>query len=285
MIIKGLEKSYEVLCLYERNQYLERYRCLELLRKSEVFLLRIVDKAWIAGIISYFMKEVKNKKFTEFEECFLCESALCLVFSRCRGISLCRKLEGEFPVLKERTAMFAAILERLTMQNMNHYFAWDCLKPECIFLTDGLSVSFSHHLNNPTEYVRYDFHDVRVRILELYRTIFQSELKNKTVPALNKFETELEQKDGYDGYMKLYQVFSQVKKQTERGEQERTDKRHTGLGRILKPLKIIVFLFLLLLSITYLIYNIRLTQYAGEKQSIFKSIGTVNMPEEGGEAP
>lgn len=285
MIIKSMEKSYEVICLYEKNQWMERYLCLEQTGQTECILIRIMDKEWVAATVSYFTGEKEKEKFEEFEACFMSESALCLVFSGCSGIPLVKKMEEEI-TLKEKLLIFTDILARLTMLDMSFYFAWDCLTAESVHINAALSAAFSHPLSEPLEYGTYHLIHVKQRLGELFWFLFEKELKNKVVPSLNLFEETLKAADSYGNYLDIYEGFYEASKQAEQVDEEKLMKPQTGvfllwekITGIFKPLKRVILLLLLLVSLVYLYFTIEWSQDSGEKQHFFESIGTVEIKE------
>lgn len=285
MVICSFEKKYEILGIYDSDEKIERYFCKELSSETPCCMVRIMDKKCIAQSVIYYKNQIQNQKFKDFEDLFMSDSALCMVFLQKRGISLeeLMKTQSSF---EERMSMFTAILVQIIMLDMDPYIACDCLIPEAIFLTQGLSVSFSHWLINPDEFNRYNFQDVLIKIRYLTNYLFAEELKLKTIPEINQFEKALVQ-GGCQNYLSLYQLFSDFQKSVKEIKSAADNlKPQTILFRmwekitiLFKPFKKLFILLLFIAAIAYLIYNVEQSQTSGREKQIFESIGTLEIKE------
>lgn len=282
MIIQTLEKKYIVIQHEETNIKMERYICNDVKENRKCLIICIKDKLLITSIIDFFIEQLKNKRFTDFYDCFINGEFFYLVFAYPEGKTIEEKLNIQECSLKERLMLFQYLLEKIIVFQIPLYLQYDCLSISTIFVSDNMNISFLFHLTNLEQFQEVTFYDVKKQLCSIFEFIFQLELKYKTIPILTQFYQSICQE--YDTYLEIYKVFAAAANKIVKLEKEEIERPKTKLflwweqiKMYIPPFKKMVSIALFITVIIYFIIIVKQTREVGATKQVFKHIGTLEI--------
>ena len=283
MVIQTLGKKYVVIKYCSSNSRMERFLCKEESDGKCYTVVRIKDRDLITKTMEFLIREMENKNFTDLSCCFAGEEYFHVVLSYTEGISLQEKLENEVCSLEERLTVGGHLLERIMLLDMSDYFLQECLTAEHIVVLPDLSVAFTYELNTIFQYDKYDFRQVRRRLLQVMETLFVGELKKKALPPLNHFLDVL-RKTEWEEVVEIFRQYREMCKEVRSMTPEEMELPKTWvflvwerLKRFIAPLKKVLALLLFLLAVFYLIHTVQKSVEISAEKKVFDSIGTLEI--------
>lgn len=283
MIIQTARKRYLVIGYMEQDEQKEVCLCENIATHSRCLVIRITDRQLYPAVVEFLYEQVANEAFTDFQDCFISEETLLLVFSNYEGRELEQKLGKESCSFHERLEIVKKILERLILLDMPCYFASRCLQMENIFITPSLDISFRYQITDIEHNRDYSMKQVQNRLQEIIKFVFREELRKEVIEPLEVFLKVLAQQT-FDHYLELYQGFLSVReKSLAISEQDLTIPR-TRLFRIwdklkalFKPLKRIMVLAVLIGCFLYMLWTIEEKSRPALSANVVDQIGTLKI--------
>lgn len=285
MLIESLDKSYTVIRYCHSGENWERYICRDNETHRNYTVVRIKNRDWISHVMEFSLGEMENKKFSDFESCFVTSDGLHLVLAFTDGLTLEEKLGNEACSLTERLEIFQHILEKMLLLEMSDYIQQDCLVPAQIIVDSALEVSFQYELNDIIHYEEYHFDSVCDRLYRLYYIIFERELKRRYVLPLNRFGQTLRDRE-CSSRLNCYEMYMEIREEIAALSPEEMDTPKTWpfrlwdrMKRLFKPLKRIAVIVLFVVALLYLVFTIRKHNAPDNTQPVFQYIGTLEVKE------
>ncbi len=283
MIIQTVKKTYLVIGYLEQDGQKEICLCENTVDRSRCLIIRIKDQQLILAAVEFLYEQVANEAFSDFQDCFVSEESLLLVFSCYEGQDLEQKIQSEYSSLEERLEIIKKILERIILMGMPLYFASHCMELKNVFVSRSLHVSFRYEITDMGQSRLYSMIEVQSRLRKLMEFVFQDELKKEVIKPVADFQDALESRL-YDGYLELYRGFLHTREQVLALSKQDMEIPKTWLFRmwerirkLLKPLKKIIVIGILAAGLLYMLWTIDYASKPASSARIVDQIGTLKL--------
>lgn len=291
MVIQTLDKAYEVIKKIEENQGKAVYLCHRAGdEEGQLYLVTaFASDALSREHMIFFMELSLSKKIEDFEESFLKNEVLYLVFVYHQDESLMDALVEERLSIMERLEISRSLVEQLVSKNLPDYLLYEALSERNVRVAADGSVSFHYFMDNP-ECLGTDLYpNVVDRLCDWLNQLFLQELDGKAADPLEIFLEEL-QNGKYHSYVEIYRQYRMVYEWMEK--QARTDglepdtfliKLWKHMKKAVKWLRYLLYAAVLIATAAYLIYSIRKPE-EGKGSMPFGQIGEITLNEEGADS-
>ena len=278
MVIRSLEKTYEVIQQLREGDTVSHFLCREADGDPET----LWDVAEFSGpgqmdqVILGALEMKENPAFTDFVDYFPDGERVCLVFTYLEGQALCEMTVGLMP-MGTRFELVQKILEKILMMDLSVFLMWDVMKLNTIRAAwtgkeeaPFSDVGFFYGLENlgaPGEITEIDVWD---RLGEIVEFLFEGELESGRYPEIKKFLKSLYDgqwgnvMDVYQAWLMLLPVVSEDRKPVKAVKEPWTKRLGRWKKQILGAVKLAV-------AVTIMI-NACLLVAAGWKNNIFPVI-------------
>lgn len=279
MIIQNADRAYEVLRHLGGTEQTEEYLCADqaLGREDTFLLVRIADPVLAKRFMLFLDERVKGSGFTDYRESFLEKGDFYAVFSCSVQPSLEEKLAMERCERSERAKIAQGILERLLLLSPHPYLAWNGLRKDQITVSPALEVAFRYHFLNIEQPEAVTMTDVCGSLEEIFRLLFERELKKRLYPSLDEYVRRL-QKGEEGSYLKLYRDFAAVAAELMKEEQEEKPRTFwfrlwEKIKKILKFLRRVLMAAILVAAVIYMVNILRDDSGSRVEQKTMQQIG------------
>lgn len=287
MLIQTPGKEYTIIQYIYSDDRMERYLCREDGTEEKKTVVRIKDREWIRENMEFFMQQMDNTHFTDFESCFAGDGDLHIIMHHTDGVTLQEKLDREECTLDERLAVGRAVLDRMMMQNMPGYFLLDCLNVANIIVTAGTDVGFEYEFSGGIRRGEVSFSKIQISLSGIFERMFAHELRCRTVPPLCRFYEDLRQEE-YEEIMDIYTAYDNMSKEVQEISPEDTLVPQTlpfrvwgRMSRGIVYVKRMLAVLLLLAAVCFLAYAVRKSGEDGSAKRVFDQIGTLKIRQNG----
>ena len=225
MIIQNAERTYEVLRHLGGTEQTEEYLCADPAERGEntFLLVRIADPVLAKRFTLFLDERVKGGSFTDFREAFLEKGDLYAAFRYSVQPTLKEKLASERCERPERAQIAWNLLERLLLLSPHPWLAWNALEKDQVTVSPALEISFRYHFLEIEQPEELAMEDVCGSLEELFRLLFERELKKKLYPSLDEYVRKLGAGEGAS-YLRLYREFAPIYAELRDGAQEEKPK-------------------------------------------------------------
>lgn len=284
MIVRTSRNAYLVIGYKGQEGENETCLCENMSDRRRCLMIRIKDEALIRACVGFFYEQADSRTFTDFEECTTDEDSLLLIFSSPQGQPLTEMLGNEYSGLEERARIMENVLEKIIIQDMAPCFAVACLQPAAVWVKRNLEVSFLYSIAGAEQGKDLGMRKVQESLRRLLQTVFEEELKKETIPPMEAFLKRLE-KEAFPDYMELYRQFREAEEKMLALPEEALMVPRTFLfrlwdriKRLFGPLKTILALALLMVTLVYMIWTIQTASLPSASMELINQIGTLDIP-------
>lgn len=284
MIVRTSRNAYLVIGYKGQEGENETCLCENMSDRRRCLMIRIKDEALIRACVGFFYEQADSRTFTDFEECTTDEDSLLLIFSAPQGQPLTEMLGNEYSGLEERARIMENVLEKIIIQDMAPCFAVACLQPAAVWVKRNLEVSFLYSIAGAEQGKDLGMRKVQESLRRLLQTVFEEELKKETIPPMEAFLKRLE-KEAFPDYMELYRQFREAEEKMLALPEEALMVPRTFLfrlwdriKRLFGPLKTILALALLMVTLVYMIWTIQTASLPSATMELINQIGTLDIP-------
>lgn len=286
MEIRTFHTVYQVLHSGQTRQGGTVYLC----RKEtgdNPYQLFPLDKRFLRDTtIAFLNQEWKKESFQDFEDLFLYEDKLYVVFRYYGALSLEERMKQESLLYEERLAIGQYVLESIMIQDLSPYFACQFLKPEQLLLTDALEPEAKYQLDDVEMATGINEKQMWREFSCLLEYLWAKERKNKVVEPMEEYlaflrkEDEKNREEIYRKYLGMQEKMKQITKE-EREKPRRFlfllwDRLKKGIPMVKKILAVL----LLVLAVWYLAFTIQESQKPkGGSRKLIHYIGTLEIKE------
>ena len=237
MIIRSLNRSYEVLGRLSSSGKISEFLCFEQNEKEVCLLVRMVGSVRAKRFLLFLEEKIEETIFPDYKEYFQTEKAFYAVFSYSQERSLTDKLRAEDCTVQERIEIVRRLLEQMLLRSPHPYFMISALRPDLITVSDSLNVSWNYELDEEKSFDSYTMEEVCRHLISIIDFLLKEEIKGKQYPLLQDYLAALS--DGkMNGYLELYREFMPVYDGIRRGEKAILPP--SGLKRLWEKCKRIV---------------------------------------------
>ncbi len=269
MNIKTADRDFFVLHIAEKTPDYEYMVCVD--RKQDNSLkydiLKIKDYSLICKIMPMLTAQRKNKRFSDFIDCFSQNNIFFAVFKHSDEALLTEYIEYLDYDIKERLEIFKSLTEKIAV--MDNPLLTEVINSRSITVSDSFKVDF--YYSHVSEYSGFDFKKFQKCFGEFTEEFFDIKCKSFSEYCEKLSNAEYEDKfEIYSDYLKIYDELKVEKKDKEKFSEK--------IG--VKMIKPFIASLLIIMSLTYLIYF--LTGYSQKDKSgysTYKSIGTLVIDE------
>lgn len=283
MLIQTLGKEYTIIKYIYSDDRMERYLCREEGTGEKSTVVRIKDREWITENMEFFMQQMDNTHFTDFEACFVSEGCLHIIMRHTDGVTLREKLDNEQCTVDERLAVGRALLDKIMVQSMPGYFLLDCLKVTNIIVMAGLDVGFEYEMSGGIRKGEVPFSKVQNKLSKIFEQLFAHELRYKTAAPLCRFYQKLRH-EKYEELLDIYTAYDNMCKEMRKTPPENLVIPQTlpfrVWGRMSKGIvyvKRMLAILLFIAALCFLAYAVRKSGEDGSAKRIFEQIGTLQI--------
>lgn len=221
MIIQNADRTYEVLRHLGGTEQTEEYLCADPEERGEntFLLVRVADPVLARRFTLFLDERVRGSSFTDFRESFLEKGDLYAAFRYSVQPTLEEKLASERCGRPERARIAWSLLEKLLLFSPHPWLAWNALRKDLVTVSPALDISFRYHFMEIEQPERVTMEDVCSGLEEIFRFLFERELKKKLCPSLDEYIEQLSRKET-GSYLKLYRDFAPVFAKLQREESD-----------------------------------------------------------------
>lgn len=287
MLIQTLGKEYTIIKYIYSDDRMERYLCREEGTGEKKTVVRIKDREWITENMEFFMQQMDNTHFTDFEACFVSDGYLHIIMRHTDGVTLREKLDNEKCTVDERLAVGRALLDKMMVQDMPGYFLQDCLKVTNIIVTAGQDVGFEYEMSGGIRKGKVPFPEVQNSLSKVFKQMFSHELHHKTAAPLCRFYQNLRQ-GKYEEFLDIYTAYDNMCKEIRKTPPESLmvpqtlpfriwGKMSKGIVYVKRMLAVLLFIA----ALCFLAYAVRKSGEDGSAKRVFEHIGTLQIRDNG----
>lgn len=284
MLIETYEKKYQVLYFVKSTEEIDYFLCKEVVTQDIFMIVKLKNKLQYQEVMSFLYEQKHSETFSDFDDIFISDAYVHIVFRTFEAPSLKIMLESEANLdIKERLEIARRIQEKMVLLEMPYYFQTEVLEVDHIKISPSMAIAFDYSIDHIEKYKEYTFDDVQIALNRLLKTLFEEECRQKTYKPLIIFIKHL-QKKPFKNYFELYSAYSEVLFEIgHMSEAELTHSLHWAyvlwekMKRFFKPLRHFIAVLLWLTVFVYMIYMVRNAMQPAEELMKFKSIGTLNL--------
>lgn len=247
---------------------------------------KLINDKMIYESMPYFLELKKNRKFTDFVDCFTQEGSFYAVFKYCGRPSVTDRVKNSRIYLIEKINYVKELLSRLAILNMPHAMMYECLDYKNIVFDESGSVFFNYVVTDYANYKNITRLMAMKRLSGVLGDIFSRETEKNINLNLAPFIQSV--KDGkykdvfgvYVAYMNIYEELNNYIS-LQKKEKEGFIARFISRGKkIIDKLKPLLAALIIIAGIGFLIYTMRKvnTPEAVPAGNI-KNIGTIDILE------
>ncbi len=282
MIIQTLDKAYEVIKKFEENSERAVYLCrIPGDASGSSYLVTAFNSEQVPREhVIYFMELSVKQQTEDFEECFLKNGFLYLVFRHQEERKLRNELGEERLPVAERLAVSRSLMDRIVQKNLPDYLLYEALSSENVRVAGDSSVCFTYFLKETGQIGKELFPDICGRLAGWQESLFAREIDGHAAEPMAKFADSL-RTGKYHSYAEIYRrykaVYEKMRDQAAvDGLQPETFliKLWKRLKKIGKWLRLLLYAAVLLALLGYLIFTF-LAPAEGDTPVPFQQIGEV----------
>lgn len=264
MVIQTLDKAYEVIKKFEENPGRAVYLCRKAGdEEGKTFLITAFASDTLPREqVIFFMELSLRREAEDFEECFLKNEFLYLVFAWRDEEPLLEVLKKETLSAAQRLEVSRSLVEQLVRKNLPDYLLYEALSTKNVGVAGDGAVSFNYFMENNNLLGWELYPEVLKRLSYWLRELFSQELAADGAEDLEVFTQGLENQK-YRSYAELYRRYRAVyERMAEKIKDDglRPDtfliKQWKRLKRAVKWLKYLLYAAVLIAMLAYLIYSI-----------------------------
>lgn len=262
MIIHAVKMKYYVICrLFVTINY-EILLCEELEGESQkkYTMIRILNQEVSYPFISFLTKQFNAEESQDFIEYFSEAGKFCIVFSYSDMPLLIEQLNKGVFRLIERLQIGKNLLEKILLLDMPFPILSEILSENTITISENLEIEFRYLLHNFETYESINFYDVEEKLGFVMESLFQKELLDESSDELKNFISQLKEKK-YHSLLELYKEYEilseNLKTQILAGKLKPKQFKFRiweGIKQMIKYLKPVLYVIVICLGLTYLIY-------------------------------
>lgn len=287
MVIQSVKASYLVIGYLAEDPQTVSYLCENTANHRRVRIIRIKNPQIFGAAMEFLYEQAANEAFVDFQDCFVSEEDLLLVFTYEQGQALTQKLQNEYCSLEERMEIMKQILEQIILLNMPYYYACWCLRPEHIFVKRSLDISFQYEITDLVNCRVDTMKTVEACFKQLNAVVFQKELKQAVIKPMADFQAVLGQ-NFHSSYVELYRHFLSVRTailELSQGDLIKPKTWPFRLGerikKTVKPLKQIITLVILAAGLFYMLWTIDQSTKPAASVQVIDQIGPLKIKGQG----
>ncbi|MCH5275794.1 MAG: hypothetical protein J1E65_08130 [Lachnospiraceae bacterium] len=209
MIIQSTDRCYEVVHQLSSTSRMAEFLCREQSSKETYLLVRITAPTLAKKYTLFLEEKIGRTNFPDYKECFQSDGAFFAAFTYSQEKTLADKLKRENCTGKERAEIARRLLEQMLLRCPHPYFMRSALQPDMITVTAGLNVDWNYHLDEVGTFEYCTMEAVCLRLAEVIKILFESELEKKNYPLLEDYLLALDEGSISD-YLELYRRFMPV---------------------------------------------------------------------------
>ncbi len=287
MNIKTIDRDFYVLHIMEKSDDYEYMLCIDNLeeKNNKYDILKVKNYSLICKVMPLLNEQLKNRKFTDFKECFSQDNVFYAVFKHNDNIKLAEKLENTSLSIIERNEIMKNLAEKIVMTNIPYPVQTDILLSDGITISESLSVGFKYNLKNISDYQKMDFKSFQKALSKITEKLFEKEIKNNVSDKLNEYLNNL--KNGnYNERIEIYSEYVEIYEELKNNANNENPKKKSRLQKFIERIKAILRLIkpfavalLIISALLYLLYTLFGYEEDTGKYNTYKSIGTLPVKE------
>lgn len=242
-------------------------------------VIKIINYSMLCEIMPLLNEQMRNKKFTDFVDCFSQNNIFFAVFRHTDNIMLFEYLKKFSYNTNERLEIIKNLAEKIVMMNIPVSIQTDILLSESIAVSESMRVDFKYNLTHMNEYASLDFEKFQKSMCDIVKKVLEKEYKNNISEKLVKYCENLE-KGVFSEYIEIYSEYMRVYDEVTNNINQETLKKQSrwlkiwekimSLFKMIKPFAVCL---VILLALVYLIYT--LVGYDKEDTSQYNNYKTI----------
>lgn len=285
MIIKFLNRQYEVIQKIKTTGYLDLYAAREINGAGEdtYTVVCIRDSELVKKLIPVTTKRNTSPAFHDLHDSFNMDGKYYIVFDYAKGRTLQQVLQENNCGLKERLILMKNILSQILMRNMPECFIYEVLRKDNIVVDEALGVRFQYFFTEVDYYWQVEEKHCLRRISELMQELFRKELTGKHSKELTDFCRNLEH-ERFGSIWDCYEAYNNICEQLtlESGEQLRPRRiwwrAWEGLKNAIPMLRTALAVLVIVAAGVFLLMHLP-NPVLSEDGILFQQIGTLEVQE------
>lgn len=284
MVIRTIRETYRVICTLKGSQGMNAYLCLrEGSCDEEKFLVMGAKNRELSeGMLRYFMDLFYEQSIPDFEDCFVKEGILWVVFRYFFGVPFLEKQRNKNPI-EERMNMARELVEQILTQHLPLYLQYESCNPANLVVSEKWGVRVNFLLFEPEKMKEDVFPLVQKRMAEYFQMLFAEELEGEAFRELNVFVERLQGADFPEG-IGLYRAYRRLEEQLKSAKAEGKFIKKGYLTRLWRKVfrwskDIFLFWYWVLIGglLGLLIFVCIVPETAPKERNFFQSIGTLEI--------
>lgn len=289
MIIQTLDKAYEVIKKFEENPEHAVYLCrMPGDAEERSYLVTAFNSEQVPREnVIYFMELAVKQETEDYEECFLKNGFLYLVFRYIDEKKLRNELGEERLPAAERLVISRSLMDQIVRKNLPDYLLYEALSSENVGVAGDGSVCFNYFLKETGQIGKALFPEICGRLAGWQEALFSREIEGGAAEPMQKFVESL-RNGKFHSFAEIYRRYQAVYEKMK--EKAATDglqpetfliKLWKRLKKVGKWLRVLLFAAVLAALLGYLIYTL-LVPEEGATPVPFQQIGEVVIETETG---
>lgn len=288
MIIKFLDKQYEVVQKIKSTGFLELYVARDLNGPGQkVYTVACIrDRELIRKLIPITTKKNTSLSFKDLHDSFNADGKYYIIFNYARGQTLQQAMQENNYNLNERLLLMKNIFNQILLLNMPDCFIYEALRKDSIVVDEAMGVRFNYFFTEVDYYGQVEEKNCLRRICELTQELFRKETTEKSSAELAEFIRNIEREkfeNIWDCYEAFDNIYDRLKLKSENHEIKPKRlwwKAWEGLKKKVPALKAMLAVFVILAAGVYLLLHLP-NPVLSEDGISFQKIGTLEIEEQG----
>lgn len=246
-------------------------------------VIKVTGYNMICEIMPLLNEQKKNKKFTDFQDCFSQNNVFYAVFQHNDDRKLSDYLKKSEYNVYERLEILKNLTEKIVMNDIPAEFQTDILMSENICISDSMNISFRYDFEHISEYKNFSIADMQKALLGITKKILGNGYKSS---ELDKYCSALE-KGSYSRYIEIYSGYIRAYEEIKNNLSEETLKRQSRwlkiwekIKALLKMIKPFAVCLIIIIALLYLLFtSLGYDKEDKSQYSTYKSIGSLIIKE------
>lgn len=288
MNIKNIDRDLYIIQVMEKNSDYEYIFCVDLLeeKNNQYDVLKVTNYSMICKIMPLLSSQLKNKKFSDFVDCFSQDNVFYAMFKHNDNTSLFDKLKnGEYTTI-ERLEIFKNLVKKIVMLNIPTPIQVDILYSKNITLLDTLDIDFKYSLHNIPNYSKFDFVFLQKVLKDILKIVLKKEFDDNISQKLNTYYANLckgvfkEPIELYSEYIAVYEEIQDNLKKNNIVKKSKWLRIWEKIKNIIRLIKPFIVSLIVILALIYLIYvALGFDKKDNSQYDTYKSIGVLDIKE------